>query len=59
MSCFWCDATPAPYAVITGAVADEKGELERATHKWACADCAKKSLLQLLAIGRERAAKGG
>lgn len=54
--CFWCDATPAPIAVITGAAADERGEATHATYKWACAACAGKSLIDLLRIARKRMA---
>jgi hypothetical protein len=54
-SCFWCDTVPAPYAVITGAEGDEKGDVTRVKHQWACCDCTKKSLLELLRVARERA----
>jgi len=56
-SCFWCDAVPAAYAVITGAEGDEKGDVTRVKHQWACCDCAKKSLLELLDIANKRTVK--
>tara|TARA_R110002126_G_scaffold291760_1_gene457050 strand:+ start:37598 stop:37786 length:189 start_codon:yes stop_codon:yes gene_type:complete len=54
MKCFWCDTVPAGYAVITGAVGDDKGDVTHATFKWACCDCAVKPLLELLAIARDK-----
>jgi hypothetical protein len=41
ISCFWCDAKPAPYFVITGSIWTEDREVERATYARMCDECSK------------------